>query len=243
MKKSRAVKAKARKAKVAGKRAKVRTHKRKKAQPPIFMKEVKIMAAAKKRKKHKARRYGFEGFEGKRKKRKARRYGFEGVAGRRKSRRKGRFLGVDSGTGSAVKIALAALGGAVAGSYAANMVPLSAKLKPALPLVAGIGLTMTKFGRKPVFQAMGLGMMVAGGLSLLRQFLPTMPLLAGEVEVDPQSLIAYDGEVMDGEVMDGEDMDGEDMDGESDWQSGEPVGEDDIAGFGGEGAFATSADA
>jgi hypothetical protein len=74
-----------------------------------------------------------------------------------------------------------ALIGAIGGSYIANKVPVSAKIKAALPILAGISLlAMVK---NNAAKMAGFGMSIAGGLSLARQFMPGTPLLAGDPAV------------------------------------------------------------
>jgi len=121
-----------------------------------------------KSRKHVVRHYGFEGF-----KRKAKRRGH---------RRSVRFLG-GSGKSAIVntaKTGLFAIAGALAGAYLGNLVPLSPKIKAATPLAAGFGLSMIKFGKSAIGQGLSLGLIAIGGLSLIRQFAPTIPVLAGE---------------------------------------------------------------
>lgn len=78
-----------------------------------------------------------------------------------------------------------AVGGAIAGSMIANKLPVAnAKLKAGIPILAGLVLGMSKFGRKEIVQNLASGMMIAGGLALVRQLAPTLPLLAGENDID-----------------------------------------------------------
>lgn len=79
-----------------------------------------------------------------------------------------------------------AVGGGVAGSIIANKLPIAdSRIKAALPLGLGIALGMSKIGRKnKMAEAAATGMMIVGGLALLRQFAPTLPLLAGENDID-----------------------------------------------------------
>jgi len=146
-----------------------------------------------KRSRKRARRtYGFEGFEGKRKRsrrRSRRSYGFEGR--RRTRRRSARRYGFDK---KDIMSILMQAGGAVAGgigsSYLVNMIPnIDPKLKAAIPLAGGVALSMTKMANKPLIKALALGMMVTGGLALVRQFMPTIPLLAGEDEVSGEAVM------------------------------------------------------
>ncbi len=71
--------------------------------------------------------------------------------------------------------------GAIAGSFVGGKIPAPEKLKPAIPIAAGIALPMIpKLGANPYLRAASLGMLAAGGLSYLRQFAPDVPLLTGE---------------------------------------------------------------
>jgi hypothetical protein len=113
---------------------------------------------------------------------------FMGTTKRKKTRRSPRRY---SGMGGKLDIMKPlintgiAVAGGVAGSFAANKLPIAdARIKAAVPMALGLVLGMTKFGRKnAMVQAAASGMMVAGGLALLRQFAPTLPLLAGEEDV------------------------------------------------------------
>jgi hypothetical protein len=157
-----------------------------------------------------------------------------GYAGKPKRRRRSRSrsYGFDKKDITAI---LMTAGGAVVGgigsSYAVNMIPnVTPKIKAAIPLAAGIALSMTKLSSKPIIKAMALGMMVTGGLALVRQFMPTLPLLAGEDEVSGEALMLPAGE--EDQAMLGDPM------------SGESFGDDEFGGesFGDE-SFATTADA
>lgn len=78
-----------------------------------------------------------------------------------------------------------AVGGAIAGSMIANKLPIAnKKLQAGVPILAGLVLGMSKFGRKDIVQNIASGMMIAGGLALVRQLAPTLPLLAGENDID-----------------------------------------------------------
>jgi len=89
-----------------------------------------------------------------------------------------------------------AAGGAVGISVLANKVPIqNAKVKAAIPLAAGIALSSTKFGRDKIGAKVATVAMAVGALSLLRQFVPTIPMLAGEEDIypyDDQMGIPYD---------------------------------------------------
>lgn len=107
----------------------------------------------------------------------------------KKSRRRvTRYSGLNIGKKDFVKPLInsaVAVAGGIAGSMIANKVPVAdARLKAGIPILGGLLLGMSKFGRKEMVQSLASGMMVAGGLALVRQFAPTLPLLAGENEVD-----------------------------------------------------------
>lgn len=122
----------------------------------------------------------------------ATRYRGESLAGSTKRKRTRRSYRRYSGIGGKIDVVKPlintgiAVAGGVAGSFAANKFPIAdAKIKAAIPVALGLALGLTKIGRKnAMVQAAATGMMVAGGLALLRQFAPTLPLLAGENEVD-----------------------------------------------------------
>ena len=141
-----------------------------------------------------------------------------------------------------VKEGAVTVAGAALGSVIGARVPLPAKMvgfRGLVPVVAGIGLGMTKFGRGKLGSALALGMVVAGGLAIGRQYAPQV--FAGEDEMlglpdlqEPLG-IAYAGE---DEDLDGEDdeLDGEDVLGAV-YQNGEDP--EDVELFG---EFATPAD-
>lgn len=79
-----------------------------------------------------------------------------------------------------------AVGGALLSSIIANKLPatVNPKLKASAPILIGLLLGMTKFARNnAMVKGASEGMIIAGGLSLVRQLFPTAPLLAGENEV------------------------------------------------------------
>lgn len=83
-----------------------------------------------------------------------------------------------------VQEAAGVVGGAVGAGVAASAIPLpDPKLKPFIPIAAGIVLASMKIGRTKMMKALSMGMMAAGGLALVRQFAPNVPLLAGEDEM------------------------------------------------------------
>lgn len=78
---------------------------------------------------------------------------------------------------------LAAAGGAIGAGVVANQIPLpDPRMKAAIPIVAGIVLASSKFGRGKMAQMVSVGMVSAGALALMKQFAPNVPTLAGEEE-------------------------------------------------------------
>jgi len=157
---------------------------------------------------------------------------------RRGRRRSFGFLGADSGAGSSsltgvLKNGALTVAGAAAGSLVAARMPLPAsmaKFRGLLPVVAGVALGMSKFGRRGIGAQLALGMVVAGGLAIGRQYSPQ--LFAGEDEMLglPQLDQALGIEYQSGEG------DADDLGLE--YQNGESV--DDVELFG---DFSTGADA
>jgi hypothetical protein len=141
--------------------------------------------AGKRRKSHrrKARKMSGE-FFGRRKRRRSRRMSGE-FFGRKKRRCVRRYHGERSkGVIGAVTNAVMIAGGGMAGALAAKYIPVkNAKIKAALPLIMGVGLSMIKIGRKAPFDKLATGMAVIGVLSLVKSFVPSLPTMAGEEEV------------------------------------------------------------
>lgn len=84
--------------------------------------------------------------------------------------------------GGMLKSTAGILAGAIGGSFAASKIPVDAKLKAAIPLVAGLALNMTKLGKSEIARNMGLGLIAIGGLSLIKTFAPQIPLLTGDYD-------------------------------------------------------------
>jgi hypothetical protein len=106
-----------------------------------------------------------------------------GFGARRRSRRS--YMGGAmsmKGLMPLVMSAAATIGGAVGGSMLSARIPAPDKVKPLIPIAAGVALNVTKLGRNQLVRAAGLGMMVAGGLSLIRQFAPQLPMLGAADE-------------------------------------------------------------
>ena len=113
---------------------------------------------------------------------------------------RGRYLhgGVSArGAGDVLKNGAVAIAGGFAASFAANALPVSANWKPAIPILAGLGISMTKLKHDPILKAAGLGMIVVGGISLIKKF-TKVPLLAGEsttIELTPEQAAMLGREV------------------------------------------------
>jgi len=96
-----------------------------------------------------------------------------------------RFYGFDvKGPMELIKDGTVAAIGGVGGSFIANRIPVAANIKPLIPVALGAVLGSTKLGRNPMVKAAAMGMIVAGALSLARQYAPQIALLAGEEDVD-----------------------------------------------------------
>lgn len=77
-----------------------------------------------------------------------------------------------------------AVAGGVGANVLVNKLPIAnPKLKAAIPLVAGLLVSSVLGKKKPMFKEIGHGMAVIGGIALLKQFAPNIPMLAGEDEV------------------------------------------------------------
>lgn len=110
------------------------------------------------------------------------------VAGTAKKSYKRRSSGPKVSIKSALMDTAAAVGGAVVGSFVVNKLPIPAKFKAAIPVGLGI-LLQTKLAKNnKLLHHLGTGLLVVGGLSLIRQFVPQVPLLAGE---DDLAMLGY----------------------------------------------------
>lgn len=160
---------------VAGTRKKKRSHKRRRTMSgnpasaaPIIVQGVSM--ARRKRSRRKS-------YTGKRRARRTRRARYMG----------GAFGGAGGNLMKLAQTGALTVVGAGAGSMLAARVPLpDPRLKPILPIAAGLALGASKFGRKPMLASVALGMVVAGGLALGRTFAPQF--FAGEDEM----LLGYD---------------------------------------------------
>lgn len=74
--------------------------------------------------------------------------------------------------------------GAVGAGVMANYVPIKdPRIKAIMPIVAGLLLSNVKMFKGKMGQAMTLGMVAAGGLAIVKQFAPQVPVLAGEADL------------------------------------------------------------
>lgn len=106
----------------------------------------------------------------------------------------------------------AVVAGAVGAGVAANNLPIKdPRLKAIGVVLAGALLANTKLLRSPEGQALAMGMIASGGISLLKQFAPNVPLLAGEESYYPYSeeemaMLGYNDEL---DYEDDYDLEGE----------------------------------
>jgi hypothetical protein len=130
---------------------------------------------------------------------------------RSSSRKRGGHRGFRMGGGggsmksaimNSVKEAGVAIGGGIVAGVIANKLPISSPLiKAASPVVAGAVL-MGTIGRKNKLAAqMAVGMMVLGGVAVIRSKFPQIPLLAGEEEIEYNTAPPELGYYPDDDVM------------------------------------------
>jgi len=122
------------------------------------------------------------------KRRHAKRFFGGEMLGRRKKRvhhRRRHYMG--GGKGALVSTLMegaGVVGGAVGASFVSRMIPISnPKIKAAIPVALGLGLGLTKFGRKGIMKDVAMGSITIGMISLLKSFVPSIPLLSGDVEL------------------------------------------------------------
>ena len=118
---------------------------------------------------------------GKRRRHSRKSYGFEGKRHKRHSRR---YYGGDkvSPINTLINGAVA-VGGGVAASMAAHYIPVTnPKIKAGIPILIGAALAMLPMTRRnKTIQAVALGSVVVGAMSLVRQMAPNIPLLTGDM--------------------------------------------------------------
>lgn len=103
---------------------------------------------------------------------------------RRSVSRARNFLGKGSGAVVILKDAALAVGGGVAAGILANKLPIQdPRLKAAAPIAAGVLLATTIGKKNAMLKGFATGMVVLGGVSLLKQLAPQVPMLAGEQEM------------------------------------------------------------
>lgn len=124
-------------------------------------------------------------------------YGFEGR--KRSHRRRGhrRYYGADrTSPFNTVINGAVAVGGGVLASMASHYVPVTnAKLKALVPVAIGAVLAMLPMTRRnKMLQSAALGAVVVGGMSLVRQFAPNVPLLTGDLYQGTEYFIPSQGE-------------------------------------------------
>lgn len=116
-----------------------------------------------------------------------------------------------------------AAAGAIGASAIANMIPVpDPRIKALIPIAAAIILPTTKLVRGDMGRALSMGMLTIGALSLVRQFAPQLPLLAGENDMldyvpgsdEEAAMLGYNESDLDDDLMLGEvvDVAGESVD-------------------------------
>jgi hypothetical protein len=167
-------------------KTKKRSFRRERVNPIIIHEESTIMA--KKRRKSSGKHT--------RKARKARRtvrtYGRRIARKRRSSRRYSGFKmpSIEKMKPMAIITEVAGIGtGAIAGSFIAKLtqrVPFLAnpKITPFIPIILGIILPRTKFGKSALAKDIASGSLAVGIIAAIRQFAPQLPLLSGNEAVE-----------------------------------------------------------
>lgn len=127
---------------------------------------------------------------------KKRRGGFRGKARRTYSRARG-FLSKQGDVMMILQDTALAVGGGVAAGVISNQLPIAdPRLKSAAPIVAGILLATTMGRKNKMVRGIANGMVVLGAVSLVKQLMPNIPMLAGEDDVlylpDETDMLGYD---------------------------------------------------
>jgi hypothetical protein len=146
--------------------------------------------SGKKRRKRKSRMHGELFGRQKRRSHKRRRRSYSGEFMGRRRKHYRRYRGDKSKTivHDLMDAGMIAAGG-IGAAMVAKFVPIkNAKIKAAVPLVLGVGIGLTKFGKKPVISKLATGVAAMGILALVKQFVPTIPTLAGD---DSDELMGY----------------------------------------------------
>jgi hypothetical protein len=89
--------------------------------------------------------------------------------------------------------------GAIGAGFVSQQIPIKdPRVKALVPMATAFILSATRFGRMSQMKPVMLGFMVASGMAIVRQFMPNLPLLAGEGEqgylpdyYDEQALLGY----------------------------------------------------
>lgn len=177
--KSNMKKAPKRKAKRRVKVAVIRKHTKanhKKKRIHIKAKKVRVSGMARKKRHHK-RLHGLEG----RRSMSRRQVIIMGGRRHRRHSRRGLLMGGDGimqRMGNNALNVAAGVAGGVGGAFVSNLIPAPAKIKALLPVIGGIALASAT--RIPAIKFAGIGLSIIGGLSLVKQFMPGVPVLAGE---------------------------------------------------------------
>jgi hypothetical protein len=155
--------------------------------PQLVVSEGDFMAKRRTSKRRKARISGFDG-----QKRRSYRRTYHG--GRRRSRRGVLMGGIGNNIPKLLTQGAAGAAGAIASAFIASRIPgVPPKFKPAIPFAVAIAL-MTAGKKVPMAPALAFGCAVAGAMGFVKQFAPSIPLLAG-VESAPE-LSAEDVELL-----------------------------------------------
>lgn len=154
-------------------------------------------------------------------KKRASRYGGELFGRKHKGRGRCRSVaryGVDQKAivGQAME-GVGVVGGVLAGSFIGKAVPVkNTKIQALVPVAAGVGLSLLKFGKRGLGKNIALGMVAVGMLSLIRQLVPSLPLLSGDemalpLNDDEQTMLGLttEGEQYEGVAGEIMDMSGE----------------------------------
>lgn len=107
------------------------------------------------------------------------------------------FAGKAKGMIPVVKeVAMAVAGGVGAGVLANKLPVANPKVKAAIPVVAGLVLAGVLGKKKPLLKEIGAGMAVVGAIGLIKQFMPNVPVLAGEdvIYIPESALPNYAGD-------------------------------------------------